>query len=379
MKDTFLEELRSRDLHAFSEISRKTSAREVEHILRKGHADTLEEFAALISPAAEAYLEQMAQLSAAITRKYFGRTMRMFAPLYVSNECINNCVYCGFAHRHSIERRTLSLEEVEREVEAIYRLGFRNILLVAAENPKLVSSGYMADVIDIAIKRMPSVSIEIAPSRVVDYKKYVDAGCEGLTVFQETYDEKVYPTLHPSGPKSVFWWRLGTPERGAEAGMRKLGLGPLLGVNEWRFEVLAVALHAKFLMHKAWRSQVSISLPRMRPAASGYVPLPQNIPTDRELVLTTCALRIFLSRLAIVVSTRESRKLRDGLMGLGVTQMSAFSSTKPGGYADREESGEQFHIDDGRTPAEFAEALKKHGLDPVWKDFDTAFVSRGAE
>lgn len=379
MKDTFLEELRSRDLHALSEISRKTSAREVERILRKGHADTLEDFAALISPAAEAYLEQMAQLSAAITRKYFGRTMRMFAPLYVSNECINNCAYCGFAHRHSIERRTLSLEEVKREVEAIYRLGFRNILLVAAENPKLVSSGYMADVIDIAIKRMPSVSIEIAPSRVVDYKKYVDAGCEGLTVFQETYDEKVYPTLHPSGPKSVFWWRLGTPERGAEAGMRKLGLGPLLGVNEWRFEVLAVALHAKFLMHKAWRSQVSISLPRMRPAASGYVPLPQNIPTDRELVQTTCALRIFLSRLAIVVSTRESRKLRDGLMGLGVTQMSAFSSTKPGGYADREESGEQFHIDDGRTPAEFAEALKKHGLDPVWKDFDAAFVSRGAE
>ena len=371
MKDTFLEELRSRDLHALSADCRKTSPRDVELILRKGCADSLEEFAALISPAAEAYIEPMARLSASITRKYFGRTMRMFAPLYVSNECINNCVYCGFAHRHAIERRTLTLDEVRREVDAIYNLGFRNILLVAAENPKLVSSGYMADVIDIAIKKMPSVSIEIAPSRVVDYKKYVDAGCEGLTVFQETYDEKVYPTLHPTGPKSVFWWRLGTPERGAEAGMRKLGLGPLLGVNEWRFEVLAVALHARYLMHKAWKSQISVSLPRMRPAASGYIPLPENIPNDRELVQVTCALRIFLSRLAIVVSTRESRKLRDGLMGLGVTQMSAFSSTKPGGYADREDSGEQFHIDDGRTPQEFAQALRQHGLDPVWKDFFT--------
>ena len=136
------------------------------------------------------------------------------------------------------------------------------------------------------------------------------------------------------------------------------------------------ALHAKFLLKKAWKSQISVSLPRMRPAASGYVPLPQNIPNDRELVQITCALRMFLSRLAIVVSTRESRKLRDGLMGLGVTQMSAFSSTKPGGYADREESGEQFHIDDGRTPKEFEAALRARGLDPVWKDFDGAFASR---
>ncbi len=376
MKDTFLEELRSWDLHALSSESLKAKESDVVRILRSGTARTMEEFSALLSPAATPYLEQMARLSAAITRRYFGRTMRMFAPLYLSNECLNNCVYCGFAKRHSIERRTLTLDEVKKEVDAIYNLGFRNLLLVAAENPKLVSSGYIADCIDIAIKKMPSVSIEIAPSRVQDYKEYVEAGCEGLTVFQETYDEKVYPTLHPSGPKSVFSWRLETPERGAEAGMRKLGLGPLLGVNEWRFEILAVALHAKFLFHKAWRTQVSISLPRMRPAASGYIPLPQNIPTDRELVQTTCALRIFLNRLAIVVSTRESRKLRDGMMPIGVTQMSAFSSTKPGGYADREESGEQFHIDDGRTPSEFAEALKACGLDPVWKDFDTAFIGK---
>ena len=369
--ETFLEELRSRDLHAVANSAISATPADAERILSRGFAETLEDLAVLISPAAKPFLEDMARISASITEKYFGRTMRLFAPLYVGNECVNNCVYCGFARRHHIDRKTLSLDEVAEEIRAIHNLGFRNVLLVAGEHPKLVSSGYMEEVIKIALREIPSVSIEIAPSPVDAYKKYVAAGCEGLTVFQETYDEKVYPTLHPSGPKSNFQWRLGTPERGAEAGMRKLGLGPLLGVNKWRFEILAVAMHAKFLMKKAWRSQISVSLPRMRPAASGYIPKPENIPDDRELVQIVCALRMFLSRLAIVVSTRESRKLRDGLMGLGVTQMSAFSSTKPGGYADREESGEQFHIDDGRTPQEFAEALRQHGLDPVWKDFFT--------
>ena len=375
MKETFLEELRSRNLHALASALKSSTNAQVEDILAKGKASTLEEFAVLLSPTAEKYLEDMARLSSSITEKYFGKTMRLFAPLYLSNECVNNCVYCGFARRHDIERRTLTLEEVEREVQAVYDLGFRNILLVAGENNKLVSSGYMEEAIKIALKKMPSVSVEIAPSRVEDYKKYVDCGCEGLTVFQETYDEQVYPTLHPSGPKSVYTWRLATPERAAQAGMRKIGLGPLLGLNDWYFEVLAVALHAQFLFKRAWRSQISISLPRIRPAASGFVPLPENIPNDRQLVQITCALRIFLSRLGIVVSTRESRKMRDGMMRLGVTQMSAFSSTKPGGYADREESGEQFHIDDGRTPLEFAKALQEMGIEPVWKDSDASIVS----
>lgn len=372
--ETFLEELRSRDLHAVANSAISATPADAERILSRGFAETLEDLAVLVSPAAKPFLEDMARISASITEKYFGRTMRLFAPLYVGNECVNNCVYCGFARRHHIDRKTLSLDEVAEEIRAIHNLGFRNVLLVAGEHPKLVSSGYMEEVIKIALREIPSVSIEIAPSPVDAYKKYVAAGCEGLTVFQETYDEKVYPTLHPSGPKSNFQWRLGTPERGAEAGMRKLGLGPLLGVNKWRFEILAVAMHAKFLMKKAWRSQISVSLPRMRPAASGYIPKPENIPDDRELVQIVCALRMFLSRLAIVVSTRESRKLRDGLMGLGVTQMSAYSSTQPGGYAERNDSGEQFCIDDNRTPEEFVAAVKARGLDPVWKDFDASLI-----
>ncbi len=375
MNKSFLEHLRSYDLHTLAKSLLNATSKDVENVLAKGKADNIEEFGILLSPAATPYLEDMAMLSASITEKYFGKTMRLFAPLYVGNECVNNCVYCGFARRHNIERRTLSLEEVEAEVQAIYDLGFRNILLVAGEHPKLVSSGYIEDAIKIALKKIPSVSIEIAPSKEEDYKRYVDCGCEGLTVFQETYDEQVYPTLHPSGPKSVYQWRLATPERAARAGMRKIGLGPLLGVNNWYFEVLAVALHAQFLLKHAWRSQISISLPRIRPAASGYIPKPENIPNDRQLVQITCALRIFLSRLAIVVSTRESRKMRDGMMRIGVTQMSAFSSTQPGGYANRDSSGEQFHIDDNRTPKEFAEALQKMGIEPVWKDFDASIVS----
>lgn len=366
----FLEKLRESPLDELAEYSANVSSSEVEKILSKRCAETLEEFAALISPKAEKYLENMAQISAETTFKYFGRTMRLFAPLYLSNDCVNNCLYCGFARRHSIERRTLSLDEVSREIEAIYNLGFRNVLLVASENPKLVSSGYVKSCVELAAKKFPSVSVEIAPSKVSDYVEYANVGCEGLTVFQETYSENVYPSLHPSGPKADFKWRLATPERGAEAGMRKIGLGALLGVNKWRFEILAMALHAKFLTRKFWKTQVSVSLPRMRPAEGGYVPLSENIPNDRQIVQIVCAFRMFLNRLSIVVSTRESSKLRDGLMGLGVTQMSAFSSTRPGGYAEREESGEQFSIDDSRTPEEFSKALKKRGIDPVWKDFD---------
>lgn len=374
MKSSFLEELRATDIKALAKYSREAYLEDAEKILARGGAANLGEFAALISPKASPLLERMAVMSAARTKKYFGLNMRLFAPLYVSNQCVNNCVYCGFALRNSIERKTLSFDEVVREVDAIYDYGYRNILLVASENPKLVSEGYMEECIRIAHKKMPSVSVEIAPSSVEDYAKFVAAGCEGLTVFQETYDEELYPTLHPSGPKRVFSWRLATPERAAEAGMRKIGLGALLGVGNWRNDIIALALHAQYMTRKAWRSQISISLPRMRPSAGHFKVDPANVPTDRETVQIICALRLFLSRLAIVVSTRESRAFRDGIMPIGVTQMSAYSSTRPGGYLNRSEEGEQFQIDDTRTPAEFAAAIKARGLCPVWKDFDSAFA-----
>ncbi len=373
--DGFYSLLSGSDLGGLSVFSQSFAGRAaIRALIAKGSADSLEELAMLLSPAASEFLEDMARISSRVSQKYFGKTIRMFAPLYLSNVCVNNCAYCGFARRHEIARKTLNAEEISAEIDAIYAMGFRSILLVASENPRLVPPEYIEEAVKISLKKMPSVSVEIAPSSAEDYARYVRAGCEGLTVFQETYSEKLYPSLHPSGPKADFRYRLETPERGSAGGMRKLGLGPLLGLNDWRFEILACALHAKFLCKNAWRSQISVSLPRMRPAEGDFKVLSENVPTDKELVQILCALRMFLPRLALVVSTRESRRLRDGLIGLGVTHMSAASITSPGGYSEKTEAGEQFEIDDGRSAAEFSAAVKARGYDCVWKDFDSSLA-----
>ncbi len=371
----FYGHLKESNLEAMLLLSKSVAdASKISKILASGKAANFEDFALLLSPSVQANLEGLAQASSFVTQKYFGKTIRLFAPLYLSNECVNNCVYCGFARRHKILRETLGAEQIEKEIDAIYNMGFRSVLLVASENPKLISQEYILNAIKIAVKKIPSVSLEIAPSEIADYSRYVQAGCEGLTVFQETYDEQLYPSLHPSGPKADFKYRLLTPERAAQGSMRKIGLGALLGLNDWRKEVLALALHAKFLLKNAWRSQISISLPRMRPAEGGFKILPENVPTDKEFVQILCALRLFLPHINIVVSTRENRRLRDGLIGLGVTQMSAASITSPGGYSDKSQSGEQFNIDDSRSASEFSAMVKSKGYECVWKDFDRSLI-----
>lgn len=372
----FFEEFDPAQALSLAEISRNSTRADVGRVLSKSGLKSIEDFAVLISPAADFYLEDMAQRSSLITERNFGKTIRMFVPLYVSNVCVNNCRYCGFAKRNNIERKTLTLEEVRAEVDATYKMGFRSILLVAGESPKLVNLGYMDECIKIAAKRFPSISVEIAPSPVSVYKSFVKNGCEGLTVFQETFDSEVYKYMHPSGPKSNFKWRLGTPERALEAGMRVAGLGALFGLNDWRYEIISCAIHAKYLYRNFYRARIGISLPRMRPAASGFQPKPEFVPTDRELVKIICALRIVFEHLAITVSTREPRYLRDGLVGLGVTQMSAASSTRPGGYAEHETAEGQFDIDDDRSVEEFANMIASKGYEPVWKDFDLGFIEQ---
>ena len=362
---------RARELAA---LSKSATPQDVERVLKCGHAKTFEEFAALISPAADAHIETMAALSATITQRNFGRAIRMFVPLYLSNVCVNNCVYCGFARRHKIARKTLTPSEVSAEAEAAHAMGFRSILLVAGESPQLIESGYMEECVEICAKKFPSISVEIAPSPANVYAKLAARGCEGLTVFQETYDVGLYKTMHPSGPKADFKWRLATPERSAQGHMRSLGLGPLFGLGDWRFEIMAVAMHAKFLYKNAPKCRINISLPRMRPAESGFIPQVGHVPSDKELVKILCALRLFMQHLGIVVSTREPRRLRDGLVGIGTTQMSAASSTKPGGYAVPDEAGAQFEIDDNRSVKEIADMITAKGYDPVWKDFDIGFI-----
>ena len=363
---------------------------------------SLRDFARLISPAAGGLLEAMGRRSQALTRQRFGRVIRFFAPLYLSNECINNCQYCGFSRDNAILRVTLSVAEVLEEARALRTQGFRNILLVAGEHPKFVSDSYLVECVRALHGEMPGISLELGPMDTAQYRALAGAGAEGLVVYQETYDRAIYARMHTSGPKRDFNWRLETPERAYAAGFRRLGIGALLGLGEWRREALGVAAHALFLLRHCWKAQLTISLPRLRPCAGQFQP-PTHIG-DRDLAQLLCALRWLLPDAGLVLSTREPPWLRDGLIPLGITMISAGSHTEPGGYtgAGREKThhtergrmvapaagaGEraaapgttnatvQFEIADGRSPGEVASRVRQLGYEPVWKDWDAALTA----
>src|SRR2546422_6588387 len=356
-------------------------------------SELVERFENLIAPKSDQALEAMAQASRSLTRQNFGRTMRLFAPLYLSNECINNCRYCGFSRDNPILRVTLDVDEVVAEGQHLAHQGFRQILLVAGEHPKFVSRDYLAECVRALAPDFSSISIEVGPMETEDYVPIVEAGAEGLVVYQETYNRGVYAEMHAAGPKRDFNFRLDCVERGYAAGFRRLGIGALIGLTRWQDEVVAVAAHLEYLFKHCWQAQISVSLPRLRPAAREFRP-PFSM-TDRELAQLVCALRITFPQLGIVLSTREHAPLRDSLSLIGVTMMSAGSHTEPGGYtrqgrehlhrtvrgrivAPEYQDGEdqlatgQFEISDERSPAEVAAVLRRCGLEPIWKDWDQA-------
>jgi len=358
----------------------------------------LKDFARLLSPAASELLEAMGRRSQQLTQQRFGRVIRLFAPLYLSNECINICRYCGFSRDNPILRVTLSLDEVRREMGEIRAQGFRNILLVAGEHPRFVSGDYLAQCVQAVHAEMPSVSLEVGPMEIPEYRQMVTAGAEGLVVYQETYDRAIYAEMHTSGPKRHFDWRLETPERGYAAGFRRLGIGALYGLADWRAEAIAVAAHALYLLRSCWKAQVTISLPRLRPCAGEFQPLTHL--SDREMVQLVCAFRILCPDVGLVLSTREPAPLRDGLIPLGITLMSAGSHTEPGGYtgAGRENlhvtrqghrfepaapnastpptgATVQFAIADDRSAQDVAARIRVLGYEPVWKDWDAALTA----
>jgi 2-iminoacetate synthase len=362
--------------------------------LRKSHL--LRRFEELIIPKSDPEFEAMVQTSRTLTLRNFGRTMRLFAPLYLSNECINNCQYCGFSRDNPILRVTLTLDEIAAEAEHLSRAGFRHVLLVAGEHPKFVSRDYLEECVRSLVPNFASVAIEVGPLATEDYTAIVGAGAEGLVVYQETYDRAVYAELHTAGPKRDFNWRLDCVERGYRAGFRRLGVGALFGLTRWQNDAIALAAHVDYLLKHCWQAQISVSLPRIRPAAGGYRP-PFSM-TDRELAQLVCAFRIAFPQVGIVLSTRERATLRDALIGIGVTSISAGSHTEPGGYTRRGrehlhrtvrgrivapefQDGEdelatgQFEISDERSPAEIASVLRERGLEPVWKDWDQALAS----
>jgi 2-iminoacetate synthase len=353
----------------------------------------LREFEKFLEPLTDTKLERLAAQSQALTRRFFGRTMRLFAPLYVSNECINNCQYCGFSRDNAIVRLTLSADEVEREARHLAGLGFRSVLLVSGEHPKFVSSGYLKEIVARLVQFIPSIALEISPLETEEYCPLINAGAEGLVVYQETYDREIYAELHTSGPKRDFDWRLECPERAYAAGFRRLGVAALFGLADWRKEALSLAEHVEFLLKKCWRTQLTVSVPRLRPAAGGFQP--RHSLSNRDMVQLMCALRVTFPQVGIVLSTREPAHLRDALMPLGVTTMSAGSRTEPGGYTGQGSQNlhltvkgritksacsgvkaeGQFAIDDDRTPNEVAMALRKQGLEPVWKDWDSSILN----
>ena len=382
--DTFSAAFPHLPLAELADASREADAARVDTVLRRGRAHSLEDFAALISPAGAERIEELAAISQQLTQRNFGKAVRLFAPMYLSNECVNVCKYCGFSRHNDIPRITIPVEKVVDQAEKLSRQGFRSLLLVAGEHPKWVSNGYVAECIRRALPHMHAVSIELGPMESAEYSPLVEAGAEALLVYQETYFQPTYEELHTAGPKKYFAWRMDTPERGYAAGFRRLGIGALLGLHDWRFEAMAVAAHAQHLLRKCWKAQVSVSLPRMRPAAGGWQPNPAYSMSDRQLVQTICALRMLLPHVGVTISTREPPSLRNGIVPLGVTLMSAGASTEPGGYdhfdenqwsPTREQPGEQFHIADERPPAAIAEMIRSHGYEAVWKDFDQALVS----
>lgn len=362
----FAAELAALDLGALATYAETATDADVTAALARERRD-LRDLAALLSPAAEARIEEVAQAAATATLQRFGRAVRLFAPLYVSNACLSTCTYCGFAKDLDIVRRTLTPAQVEDEANLLCAKGFRHLLLVSGEHRVEVSADYLVDVVTRLAPFVPSISIETQTWSDDTYARLVKAGTEGVVHYQETYDRARYAEVHVAGWKRDYDRRLASTERAAEAGIRRLGIGALLGLAEdWRADVLAVAAHAAFLVRRYWRTEVTVSLPRIKPSASGYQPV---VPvSDRAYVQALAALRLYEPEAGIVLSTREPAALRDGLVRIAVTHMSAGSSTEPGGYAHPGEAQEQFHVSDERSPADVAAMLERAGYEPVWKD-----------
>lgn len=347
-------------------------ARRVLDAAKTGATLSPDEFAILIAPAAAPLLEEMAILSQTITRQRFGKTMSLYIPMYVSNACTNKCVYCGFNHDNKFARTILSLDQVRQECEAIKDLApFENLLIVSGEYPSLCGVEYLSDVLKTVRPYFSNLTIEVQPLKTEQYASLVKSGLNGVVCFQETYHREAYTKYHPRGMKSHYAWRLNGFDRMGKAGVHKIGMGVLIGLEDWRTDLIMLARHLRYLQKRYWRTRYAVNFPRMRPSESGYQP--NVVMTDKELAQLTFAFRIFDHDIDISWSTREPASLRDNMAPLGVTSMSAGSQTEPGGYKVSPQALEQFEVSDARKPVDVVNAIKARGLDPVWKDWDAIF------
>lgn len=351
----------------------QTSAQDVERSLGKTKRN-LDDFLVLISPAAQPYLEQMAQECHEITKKRFGKTIQMYAPLYLSNECQNICTYCGFSLNNKIKRKTLSEAEIELEMAALKTAGFDHVLLVTGEANYTVNIQYFLKAINQIKNIFSLISVEVQPLTTSEYEQLHQAGVYSVLVYQETYHQEVYKKYHTKGKKSNFDFRLETPDRIGTAGIHKIGLGVLLGLEDWRTDSFFNALHLDYLQKKYWQTKYAVSFPRLRPA-EGIIE-PNFIMDDKDLTQLICAYRLWNEDLEISISTRENEKFRNNIIPIGVTSMSAGSKTNPGGYVVDQQSLEQFEISDERSASEIAKIITQKGYEPVWKDWTKTFFQQ---
>lgn len=329
-----------------------------------------ERFLALLSPAAEEFLEPMAQKAHALTLRHFGRTVQLYTPMYLSNFCENECVYCGFNARNGMPRRTLTLSEVEKEAAFIASTGIEHLLILTGGSRTKSPLSYIKECLTILKKYFSSISAEIYALTEEEYADFVVSGVDGLTIYQETYDEAVYKRVHRSGPKENFIFRLDAPERAAKSGMRNVNIGSLLGLGDWRKDVFCMGLHAQYLQDHYGEVEIGVSLPRLRPHAGDFTE--RTEVSDKNMTQALMALRLFLPRLGIALSTRENARFRENLLPLGITRMSAGSTTRVGGHTipfPEEENAPQFEISDSRDVEEMKEMLAAKGYQPVLKDW----------
>ena len=350
------------------QIYNKT-ADDVLFAIRKKTKRDLNDFMALLSPAAAPFLEEMAMASQQLTRRRFGHIVQLYVPLYLSNSCYNTCTYCGFSRDNKIPRKVLTKEEIRDEIEVIKSMGFDHVLICTGEDHKQVGLPYFLDVLPLFREYFSLISIETQPMEAADYCLLCEAGVNTVYLYQETYHQQHYANYHLAGKKQDFFFRLEGPERLGAAGMHKIGLACLLGLEDWRVDSWFVALHVQYLEQRFWQSKYSISFPRLRPAVGFDRP---NYPiSDKELVQLICAYRLLNEHVELSLSTREPANFRDHVAGLGITSMSAGSKTEPYGYSHPSKELEQFMVDDDRSPAEVVQALQQRGIEAVWKDWDS--------
>lgn len=369
----FVQKITTENWDALHKEILQTSAAAVEKILSSNFLaqQSVENFAVLISPAAAPFLEEMMQLSSRVTQERFGKNMQLFIPMYLSNECQNICTYCGFSFTNKIPRKTLTDAEILQDIEIVKSYGYDNILLVTGEHDKLVGIDYLLHAVKLVKQHFSQVSIEVQPLEQHEYELLKEAGVYAVLVYQESYHRETYKTYHPKGKKSNFDYRLDTPDRLGKAAIHKIGLGVLLGLEDWRTDSFFNALHLDYLQKTYWQTKYSVSFPRIRPHEGDFIP--KSVLSEKELLQLICAYRICFPDVELSLSSRERAQFRDIVLPYGITSMSAGSKTEPGGYSDSE-ALKQFEIHDDRTPAEIADMIRSKQYEPVWKDWDAVLI-----